>query len=88
MKPFDIDSSLIYTITSNPNPEKATITSILERTRVICPKLKDLAPLKIVRNGVGLRPSRINGVRIENQYYTKPNGSKILVTHAYGHGGK
>lgn len=71
----------------NPNPEKATITSILERTRVICPKLKDLAPLKIVRNGVGLRPSRINGVRIENQYYTKPNGSKILVTHAYGHGG-
>ncbi|KAI9321234.1 hypothetical protein BX666DRAFT_2017321 [Dichotomocladium elegans] len=71
----------------NPNPEEETIRSIWERTRSICSTLRSIAQPEIVRSGVGLRPSRIDGPRIENEYFSKADGSRILVTHAYGHGG-
>ncbi|KAI8144781.1 hypothetical protein BJV82DRAFT_643977 [Fennellomyces sp. T-0311] len=73
----------------NPNPEKATAESILARTEKLWPKLTEggIKPLKVVRNAVGLRPSKNDGPRIEPETYTKPNGQKVLVVHAYGHGG-
>ncbi|CAO3624450.1 unnamed protein product [Cunninghamella blakesleeana] len=71
----------------NPNVEKDTIESILKRTQALCPELSENGPLEIVRHGVGLRPTRVNGVRIENQIYVKDNGESIIVTHSYGHSG-
>ncbi|KAG2216213.1 hypothetical protein INT45_002158 [Circinella minor] len=73
----------------NPNVEKATIESILERTQKLYPKLTKYGsePIKVIGNGVGLRPSRVDGPRIEPETYTKSNGQKMLVIHAYGHGG-
>ncbi|KAI7855423.1 hypothetical protein BDC45DRAFT_439142 [Circinella umbellata] len=73
----------------NPNVEKATIESILERTQKLYPKLTKYGsePIKVIGNGVGLRPSRVDGPRIEPETYTKSNGKKMLVIHAYGHGG-
>ncbi|KAI9489980.1 hypothetical protein BDB00DRAFT_840341 [Zychaea mexicana] len=73
----------------NPNAEKATINSILTRTERLFPKLTEggSKPIQLVRNGVGLRPSRVDGPRIESEIYRKSNGQEMSVVHAYGHGG-
>ncbi|GAN09249.1 D-amino-acid oxidase [Mucor ambiguus] len=71
----------------NPFPEAKTNKIILEKTFALCPELMD-KPLEIVKYNVGLRPSRIGGVRIENEIITSRNNKqKVQVTHAYGHGG-
>ncbi|CAO3627037.1 unnamed protein product [Mucor fragilis] len=71
----------------NPFPEAQTNKIILEKTFALCPELKD-KPLEIVKYNVGLRPSRIGGVRIENETITSRNKKqRVQVTHAYGHGG-
>ena len=58
---------------SNPNVEKATIESILERAQKLYPKLTKYGsePIKVIGNGVGLRPSRVDGPRIESETYSK-----------------
>ncbi|KAI9300428.1 hypothetical protein BJ944DRAFT_273065 [Cunninghamella echinulata] len=71
----------------NPKVDKDIAESILKRTQEICPELFNNGPLTILRHSVGLRPTRVGGVRIENQKYEKINGQPIIVTHAYGHGG-
>ncbi|KAI9248044.1 hypothetical protein BDA99DRAFT_525614 [Phascolomyces articulosus] len=73
----------------NPNVEKAIVESILTRTQMLYPKLTEggSKPIQIVGNGVGLRPSRVGGVRIEPEIYKKSNNQDMLVIHAYGHGG-
>ncbi|RIB19684.1 hypothetical protein C2G38_2082512 [Gigaspora rosea] len=44
--------------------------------------------LKIIRHGVGLRPVRKNGIRIEAEWIlSERTGEKILLCHNYGHGG-
>ncbi|KAL7320000.1 hypothetical protein PS15m_003072 [Mucor circinelloides] len=71
----------------NPFPEAHINKIILEKTIALCPELKD-KPLEIVKYNVGLRPSRIGGVRIENEMITSRNKKqRVQVTHAYGHGG-
>ncbi|KAK4516638.1 uncharacterized protein ATC70_011614 [Mucor velutinosus] len=71
----------------NPFPEPQVNKIILEKTFALCPELKD-KPLEIVKYNVGLRPSRIGGVRIENEIITSRNKQqRVQVTHAYGHGG-
>ena len=51
----------------------------------MCPSLtggKGIEHLSIIRHGVGLRPLRIGGVRLEKE---KING--LWTVHNYGHGG-
>ena len=58
---------------------------ILKRAVDICPTLtggKGIEHLSIIRHGVGLRPLRLSGTRIEKE---KVDG--VWVVHNYGHGG-
>ncbi|KAI4522193.1 nucleotide-binding domain-containing protein [Schizophyllum commune Loenen D] len=80
-----------------PRPEIAR--GILERTFAICPDiappevraareptLDDVLPL-IVEEGVGRRPARKGGLRIETEWFETPKGDKVPVVHNYGHAG-
>ena len=60
-------------------------TRIMKRCVDLCPQLTDgrgIEHLDIIRHGVGLRPSREGGARIEQE-----NINGILTVHNYGHGG-
>ena len=68
---------------SQPDPNLAI--RIMKRAVEICPALtngKGIEHLSIVRHGVGLRPLRIGGTRIE-----KEKIADTWVIHNYGHGG-
>lgn len=68
---------------SQPDPNLAI--RIMKRCVEMCPKLTDgkgIEHLDIIRHGVGLRPAREGGTRIEKE---KING--IPVVHNYGAGG-
>ncbi|KAI9836602.1 MAG: hypothetical protein M1819_001234 [Sarea resinae] len=68
---------------SQPDPNLAI--RIMKRCVELCPGLTDgkgIEALSIVRHGVGLRPLRINGVRLEKEQI-----SGLNVVHNYGHGG-
>ena len=57
----------------------------MRRAVDICPALTDgkgIEHLSIIRHGVGLRPLRIGGTRVE-----KENIDTMWVIHNYGHGG-
>lgn len=66
-------------------PDPSTATRIMKRAVELCPALtggKGIEALDIIRHGVGLRPTRISGVRIE-----KEKIGDSWVVHNYGHGG-
>ncbi|KAK0512451.1 hypothetical protein JMJ35_005579 [Cladonia borealis] len=68
---------------SQPDPNLAI--RIMRRAVDICPALTDgkgIEHLSIIRHGVGLRPLRIGGTRVE-----KERIDTMLVIHNYGHGG-
>jgi D-amino-acid oxidase len=68
---------------SQPDPNQAL--RIMKRAVEICPALtggKGIEALSVVRHGVGLRPLRLDGVRVE-----KEQVGKTWVVHNYGHGG-
>jgi len=68
---------------SQPDPNQAQ--RIMKRAVELCPALtggKGVEALSVIRHGVGLRPLRIGGVRIE-----KENIGNTWVVHNYGHGG-
>lgn len=68
---------------SQPDPNQAV--RIMRRAVELCPALtggKGIEALSVVRHGVGLRPFRIDGVRIE-----KEKIKDSWVVHNYGHGG-
>lgn len=68
---------------SQPDPN--TAIRIMKRAVKLCPALtngKGIEALSVIRHGVGLRPLREAGVRIETE---KIDGQ--LVIHNYGHGG-
>ncbi|KAI9840333.1 MAG: hypothetical protein M1837_001751 [Sclerophora amabilis] len=68
---------------SQPDPVLAL--RIMKRCVDICPALtngKGIEALSVVRYGVGLRPLRIGGVRLE-----KEKIRDVTVVHNYGHGG-
>jgi D-amino-acid oxidase len=73
---------------SQPNPDQAI--RIMKRAIEMCPALVEegqgIEGLSVVRHGVGLRPLREAGVRIEKEVVEGKKG-KVVVVHNYGHGG-
>ncbi|RDW80617.1 hypothetical protein BP5796_05315 [Coleophoma crateriformis] len=69
---------------ANPDPNQAV--RIMKRAVAMCPALTNgsgrIEDLSIIRHGVGLRPFRTSGVRIE-----KEKVGNTWVVHNYGHGG-
>lgn len=68
---------------SQPDPNLAL--RIMKRCVDVCPDLtggKGVEALDVVRHGVGLRPLRLGGVRLE-----KERIDGLWVVHNYGHGG-
>ena len=68
---------------SQPDPN--TALRIMKRAVEICPALtggQGIEALSVIRHGVGLRPLRLSGVRIE-----KERIGSTWVVHNYGHGG-
>jgi len=68
---------------SQPDPNQAI--RIMQRAVEVCPALtggKGIEALSVIRHGVGLRPLRISGVRIEKEMI-----GSTWVVHNYGHGG-
>ena len=60
-------------------------TRIMKRAIDVCPSLTDgkgIEHLDIIRQGVGLRPMRTKGTRLEKEQI---NGTWVI--HNYGHGG-
>lgn len=59
---------------------------IMKRAVKLCPKLvpegRGIEALSVIRHGVGLRPMRNGGIRIE-----KEEVEGVKVVHHYGHGG-
>ena len=72
---------------ANPDPNIAM--RIMNRAVKVCPELtggKGVAGLDIIRHGVGLRPFRSGGVRIEREAVKGTDGD-VEVVHNYGHAG-
>jgi D-amino-acid oxidase len=70
------------------NPDSATSERIIKRCLALNPSLgngKGREGVKIIRSGVGLRPWRKGGVRIESDLDTLKDGT--LIVHNYGHAG-
>jgi D-amino-acid oxidase len=66
-------------------PDLELAKRIMKRCIKICPTLTNgggVEKLSIVRHGVGLRPMRNGGIRIEREVI-----DRIPVVHNYGHGG-
>ncbi|KAF2723851.1 nucleotide-binding domain-containing protein [Polychaeton citri CBS 116435] len=74
---------------SQPDPNLAT--RIMKRCVDICPSLvpegKGSEALSVIRHGVGLRPCRKDGIRIESEAIAGADGRKVAVVHNYGHAG-
>lgn len=74
---------------SQPDPNLAN--RIMKRAVELCPKLvpegKGVEALSVIRHGVGLRPMRKDGIRIEKETITGTDGRQVKVVHNYGHGG-
>ena len=74
---------------SAPDPNLAI--RIMKRCIELCPSLvpegKGIEALSIIRHGVGLRPMREGGIRIEKESIAGPDGKPVNVVHNYGHGG-
>lgn len=68
---------------SQPDPNLAV--RIMKRAVELCPALTDgkgIEALSIIRHGVGLRPMREGGPRVE-----KEKIEDVWTVHNYGHGG-
>ncbi|TVY30236.1 D-amino-acid oxidase [Lachnellula hyalina] len=66
-------------------PDPSTALRIMKRAVELCPELtggKGVEALSVVRHGVGLRPYREEGVRVEKEMV-----GGVWVVHNYGHGG-
>lgn len=75
----------------NANPDPNIAMRIMKRAVEVCPGLtggKGVAGLDIIRHGVGLRPFREGGVRIEREVVVGKDGRRgVQVVHNYGHAG-
>ncbi|CAG8746384.1 24543_t:CDS:10, partial [Racocetra persica] len=75
-----------YSTTPDAKIADAIIARCLSTRPDLLPKGE--TKLKVKRYGVGLRPVRKNGIRIEAEWtLSKKTGKKILICHNYGHGG-
>lgn len=74
---------------SQPDPNLAT--RIMKRAVMLCPQLvpqgAGIEGLSVIRHGVGLRPMRNGGIRVEKEVISGLDGRKVAVVHNYGHGG-
>ena len=72
-------------------PREDVAERIMRRAVEIVPELvkpgQGVEGLDVVRHGVGLRPVRHGGVRLEREDVEDEEGRKIVVVHNYGHGG-
>ncbi|RAL07941.1 FAD-dependent oxidoreductase [Aspergillus homomorphus CBS 101889] len=70
----------------DPLPDPNLATRIMKRAIAICPQLvapgQGIEGLDIIRHGVGLRPIRKGGPRVEAELI-----DRVPVVHNYGHGG-
>lgn len=71
---------------SNPIPHRITALKIFERCKKYSKEFKDLSDFKVLRDGVGLRPCRIGGPKIDVESIVGPNGNIVLLASNYGHG--
>ena len=53
----------------------------------LVPEGKGVEALSIIRHGVGLRPMRKGGIRLEKESISRKDGKKTMVIHNYGHAG-
>lgn len=73
---------------SVPDPNVAV--RIMKRAVDVAPGLtggKGIEGLSVIRHGVGLRPYRRDGVRIEAEEMKGDDGETVVVVHNYGHAG-
>lgn len=74
---------------SQPDPNLAT--RIMKRAIELCPELvppgKGIEALSVIRHGVGLRPMREGGIRIETERLKGQDGRSVTIVHNYGHAG-
>lgn len=71
----------------DPEPDPETTKRIIKRAVALSPSLskgKGVEGITIIRSGVGLRPYRKGGVRVEGDLHTVDGA---LVVHNYGHAG-
>ncbi|KAJ3383985.1 hypothetical protein HDU92_003808 [Lobulomyces angularis] len=69
-------------------PCTKTADAIIERCVKLCPELlNEDGKVDIIGHKVGLRPSRIGGVRLEGKVERDRNNKKYFLIHNYGHGG-
>jgi len=75
----------------DPLPDPNLAVRIMSRAVKLCPSLtkgEGIEALSIIRHGVGLRPLRAGGVRLEREWVGgKGGGEGVWVVHNYGHGG-
>ncbi|KAK0382680.1 hypothetical protein NLU13_6679 [Sarocladium strictum] len=72
----------------DPNPDPQMTERIIRRCVALRPDIangKGASDVRIIRSGVGLRPYRKSGVRVEADMKAVGNGT--LVVHNYGHAG-
>ncbi|KAJ3290244.1 hypothetical protein HK104_006892 [Borealophlyctis nickersoniae] len=66
-------------------PDPTTSEKIIERCLSVCPELRSAnGSVDIIAHKVGLRPTRVGGVRCETELRA---GHKVILVHNYGHGG-
>lgn len=74
---------------SQPDPDLAV--RIMKRAVELCPNMvpegKGIDGLSVIRHGVGLRPMRKHGIRVEKEVIAGSDGRNVSVVHNYGHGG-
>ncbi|SMY27957.1 unnamed protein product [Zymoseptoria tritici ST99CH_1A5] len=74
---------------SQPDPNLAV--RIMKRAVELCPQMvppgAGIEALSVIRHGVGLRPMREDGIRVDKEVIAGPDGRKVAVVHNYGHGG-
>jgi D-amino-acid oxidase len=72
-------------------PDMNLANRIMKRAVALCPQLvpegAGIEGLSVIRHGVGLRPMRNGGIRVEKEVIASPDGRQVPVVHNYGHGG-
>lgn len=70
---------------SSPDIDYELAKDIMKKCCDLVPELGKVEDLQVIGHGVGLRPSRKGGVRIEGERRGEWGG--VGVVHAYGHSG-
>lgn len=74
---------------SQPDPNLAIriMKRCIDYNPHLVPQGSGIEALSIIRHGVGLRPMRNGGIRVESEHITSRKGRKTALIHNYGHGG-